>query len=61
MRQIVALSTLMLICGCAATSRPGTAIDDVPMPPRIEMRGLWVATVANIDWPSRKGLSQKEQ
>jgi uncharacterized lipoprotein YddW (UPF0748 family) len=25
------------------------------------MRGLWVATVGNIDWPSRKGLSQKQQ
>lgn len=25
------------------------------------MRGLWVATVANIDWPSRRGLSQKQQ
>src|SRR5207244_2325206 len=30
--------------------------DDVP--PRLprEFRGVWVATVANIDWPSRKGL-----
>jgi len=25
------------------------------------MRGLWVATVGNIDWPSRKGLSQADQ
>jgi uncharacterized lipoprotein YddW (UPF0748 family) len=25
------------------------------------MRGLWVATVANIDWPSRRGLSEKAQ
>jgi uncharacterized lipoprotein YddW (UPF0748 family) len=25
------------------------------------MRGLWVATVANIDWPSRKGLSASQQ
>jgi uncharacterized lipoprotein YddW (UPF0748 family) len=26
-----------------------------------EFRGVWVATVANIDWPSRPGLSAKEQ
>jgi len=26
-----------------------------------EFRGVWVATVANIDWPSRKGLSADEQ
>jgi uncharacterized lipoprotein YddW (UPF0748 family) len=25
------------------------------------LRGVWVATVANIDWPSRKGLSAEEQ
>ncbi len=29
---------------------------DLPTPPR-EFRGVWVASVANIDWPSRPGLS----
>jgi uncharacterized lipoprotein YddW (UPF0748 family) len=32
----------------------------VPSPPR-EFRGAWVATVANIDWPSKKGLPTDEQ
>ncbi len=27
-----------------------------PPAPAVEFRGLWVATVANIDWPSRPGL-----
>ena len=26
-----------------------------------EFRGVWVATVSNIDWPSKKGLSSDEQ
>ena len=26
-----------------------------------EFRGVWIATVANIDWPSRPGLSSEEQ
>ena len=26
-----------------------------------EFRGVWVASVANIDWPSAKGLSQQQQ
>lgn len=26
-----------------------------------EFRGVWVATVANIDWPSRQGLSTQQQ
>jgi uncharacterized lipoprotein YddW (UPF0748 family) len=30
-----------------------------PAPPR-EFRGVWVATVANIDWPSKKGLTVEQ-
>lgn len=29
--------------------------------PKREMRGVWVATVANIDWPSKPGLPSIEQ
>jgi uncharacterized lipoprotein YddW (UPF0748 family) len=32
-----------------------------PPAPLREFRAAWVATVANIDWPSRKGLSTAEQ
>ena len=50
-----ALSVLTLVL---ATERlPGQSL---PMPPR-EFRAAWVATVANIDWPSRPGLSVAEQ
>lgn len=32
-------------------------------PPQIrrEFRGLWIATVKNIDWPSKEGLSTRQQ
>jgi uncharacterized lipoprotein YddW (UPF0748 family) len=30
-------------------------------PLRAEMRGAWIATVANIDWPSMPGLSSERQ
>ncbi len=33
----------------------------LPPPAPREFRGAWVATVANIDWPSRKGLSSAVQ
>lgn len=33
---------------------------DVPKAAR-EFRGVWVATVANIDWPSRPGLTSAQQ
>jgi uncharacterized lipoprotein YddW (UPF0748 family) len=32
-----------------------------PPPVRREFRGVWVASVANIDWPSVPGLSTREQ
>jgi uncharacterized lipoprotein YddW (UPF0748 family) len=33
----------------------------IPPEPAREFRGAWVATVANIDWPSQKALSTQEQ
>ena len=29
--------------------------------PLHEFRGVWIATVANIDWPSKPGLSTEDQ
>ena len=42
----------------AATYEPSGI---VPPAPVREFRAAWVATVANIDWPSRKTLSTQEQ
>src|SRR2546423_15040355 len=36
-------------------------VGDQPPPVPREFRGVWVATVANIDWPSKKGLSTAQQ
>jgi uncharacterized lipoprotein YddW (UPF0748 family) len=33
----------------------------VPPEPQREFRAVWVATVANIDWPSKPGLSTQDQ
>lgn len=40
---------------------PGTSTETVPPAIQREMRGLWIATVANIDWPTRTGLSIPQQ
>ena len=42
----------------AATYEPANI---TPPKPLREFRGAWVATVANIDWPSRRDLSVEEQ
>ena len=58
--------------GCATPPAPSsvTAVPapvaivnpaDVPPPSPREFRGVWVATVANIDWPSKPGLPTSQQ
>lgn len=42
------------------TTRPGVLNNDPP-PVAREFRATWVATVGNIDWPSKPGLSTAEQ
>lgn len=40
---------------------PASEADCVPPSLRREFRGVWVASVSNIDWPSRKDLNTAEQ
>lgn len=72
-RRELASALLGLLAGCGAVSSlPGDAPaapavppapanaappEDVPPAPPREFRGAWVATVGNIDWPSKPGLS----
>jgi uncharacterized lipoprotein YddW (UPF0748 family) len=38
-----------------------SSTDTIPPPIAREFRGVWIATVRNMDWPSRPGLSTWEQ
>ncbi|WP_345268172.1 glycoside hydrolase family 10 protein [Nibrella viscosa] len=42
-------------------SNNSTPADTTPIPPKREFRAVWIATVENMDWPSRKGLSPEIQ
>jgi uncharacterized lipoprotein YddW (UPF0748 family) len=55
---VIAASFLFLVPGLAATSKAG---DMVPPRPLREFRGAWVTTRANVDWPSKPGLSTAQQ
>src|SRR5436309_15275429 len=50
MRRLLLLAVL-LATACATS----------PLPHRRELRGVWVATVNNLDWPSRRDLTASEQ
>ncbi|MFB7323127.1 glycoside hydrolase family 10 protein [Streptomyces sp. NPDC056190] len=57
---VAALSTLAMT-GDAATATGGTGTDRRGRAEITEMRGMWLATVRNRDWPSRPGLSAARQ
>jgi uncharacterized lipoprotein YddW (UPF0748 family) len=59
----VALTTAACASGSDGPTGPGSTIPPPTVsadPPAVsrEFRGLWVATVANIDWPTQTGLTQ---
>ncbi len=58
-RSLVIISSTLL--GFIATSNAKAQSPTEPPGIRREFRGIWVATVGNIDWPSRAGLSSWEQ
>src|SRR5687768_10553785 len=60
-RMLSALAVTWL-AGCAPRSALiTTAPADRPPPVIREFRGVWVAAVSNIDWPSRPGLPVDSQ
>ncbi|MBA4150218.1 MAG: family 10 glycosylhydrolase [Verrucomicrobia bacterium] len=52
--RLTALAVLLL--GSGAAINANDAAKDSPPSPNREFRAAWVATVANIDWPSAPGL-----
>lgn len=59
-RRVFATAALTgLATGPRASAAPVRR--EVPAAPAGEMRGMWVATVTNRDWPSRPGLSAARQ
>ena len=69
LRALVVAAAVLALCVAVeanaakspkATSGKITMTDPLPEPMR-EFRGVWVATVGNIDWPSKPGLSVEEQ
>jgi len=61
-RKALTAVAMMGLAGCAPLPIPPAEPPAPPAkPPAREFRAAWVATVANIDWPSRKALSSAEQ
>jgi uncharacterized lipoprotein YddW (UPF0748 family) len=55
------LPLVALLGGCAAAEPNPVGLADGPPAVEREFRGVWVAAVANMDWPSRPGLPADSQ
>ena len=64
-RLPLALLSLFVLAGIDSTCGQSqvNSVQNLTTPPpvRREFRGVWVASVENIDWPSQPGLSTQEQ
>ncbi|MEV0348532.1 family 10 glycosylhydrolase [Nonomuraea sp. NPDC050680] len=64
LRTILATITLMLTALVVPATAPAVSaaacVTD-PATPKRQLRGMWVSSVANIDWPSSAGLSVAAQ
>ena len=61
-RTALLASAALPACSMGSLVAPDAAPGDGGAPPAPrEFRGAWVATVDNIDWPSRRGLPAAEQ
>lgn len=67
---VFALVVAVLLTACTSTNKPtaspgkpAPAVETSNVPPSAprEFRAMWVATVKNIDWPSRPGLPVEQQ
>ena len=66
MKKVLLLLFIVVFLGqCTRKSAPTRIITrnetSSAIPPKREFRGAWVATVENIDWPSKRNLSSEKQ
>lgn len=66
-RRTILIAALALSClsilGCRKRSQSSQTLEgnNLTVSHTREFRGAWIATVSNIDWPSKKGLSVEQQ
>jgi len=61
--RLVAVAGLLALTSCAELPVKPVAMLELPSPPMAprEFRAVWVATVANIDWPTKPNLPVEQQ
>ncbi|MDQ2771815.1 MAG: family 10 glycosylhydrolase, partial [Bacteroidota bacterium] len=50
----------LLISSFFAAAQEPEVVDEAGLPPKRELRGMWIATVENIDWPNQRGEAPEQ-
>ncbi|MEV5555643.1 family 10 glycosylhydrolase [Nonomuraea wenchangensis] len=58
---LVTLATLVVPVPAAVPAAAAAACQTDPATPKRQLRAMWISSVANIDWPSRTGLTASAQ
>lgn len=58
---LLTLTLYLMVGGCSKKTVTTTSTERKVISPKRELRAAWVATVDNIDWPSKKTLTTAEQ
>ncbi|MFD2785424.1 glycoside hydrolase family 10 protein [Hymenobacter rubripertinctus] len=61
LKLIAALRFAFLVLITLVLASPAGWAQSGEIPPKRELRGVWIATVENIDWPSSRNLSSEQQ
>lgn len=61
MREVESRRVRLLLAVIVCLAHIPPVLAEAPPSPSREFRGVWVASVSNMDWPSRKGLSAAQQ
>ena len=60
--HIFSIGSLLILHSCSSTKPTTVATAEIVLPKaQQEFRAAWIATVANINWPSKPGLSTAAQ
>jgi uncharacterized lipoprotein YddW (UPF0748 family) len=61
--QAIAINAILLLIVACSTPQKNSTTTNTKTPGSVmqEFRAAWIATVANINWPSKPGLSTEEQ
>lgn len=61
--SVVCCSSILILLNACSSSKTSAALQNAPLQPTAarEFRAAWVATVANINWPSKPGLPTDQQ